>query len=158
MIWPLWTENWPVAMPAPLLEPDELPLPTLAAQPETSLKLPLPWHCQIHELPSVVTVVGVPAMHRLLVGAELKVPPFAVPQEPFTTPVLQPLLEPPATVPLEPPEPAPLDDPLVTVPPELDVVVPLLEVVPEPPPAVQVPELPVEDTVAEQSQTHAPGF
>jgi hypothetical protein len=40
-------------------------------------------HCQIHESPSTVTAVGVPALHRLAVGAALKVPPLAEPQAPF---------------------------------------------------------------------------
>lgn len=44
---------------------------------------------QLHDQgPLPLTEVGVPALHRFVVGAVVKVPPFADPQTPFTGPVV----------------------------------------------------------------------
>ena len=45
---------------------------------------PLPTQVQFHG-PLPVTVVGLPALHKLVVGAALNVWPWALPQTPLTT-------------------------------------------------------------------------
>jgi hypothetical protein len=86
----------------------------------------LPRQVHVHAtLLAVLTAEAVPALHRLAVGALLKVWPFAVPQAPFV-PVTEPLdelvLEPDELL-LEPEEL--LVPPLLLDELELELVVPL---------------------------------
>jgi hypothetical protein len=109
-------------VPPPTLPPlDELPESALfrAKHPATVPPV-VPVQFQIHEeVPSEVTAEAVPAVHRLVVGAELMVAPLAEPHAPSVT-VLPPLDE---SVPDEL-LPEPLDDEL---PDELPLEEPLLE-------------------------------
>jgi hypothetical protein len=154
----------------PLLEPElELEVPTTASQPVVPPP-PVPAQLQINAIPLLVTVVGVPALQRLVVGATLSVCPFADPHTPptdVTVPLLlEVLLEEPELLvvpellplelvdpPLEPEITPELEleiEPLlelavmpeleVDVTPELLLVVPLLELVVTPELDV-VPEL-----------------
>jgi hypothetical protein len=114
----------------------------------------------MNALPSVVTVVAVPALQRPVVGVVGTVVLLAGPHVPLVVVIVLPEddplllvlpelpLEPPSTTPpeLDPPEEPPelplLDPPdelPATVPPELDVLVPLLEFVLPPELEAQLP-------------------
>jgi hypothetical protein len=135
-------------MPPPLgHEPPELePLlaPSIAKQPATVPPV-LPVQFQIHEeVPSAVTAEAVPAVQRLVVGAELIVWPLAEPHAPSVTvaPLEEPLPEElPLDPELDPPDELPLDEPL---PDELETarLAPQSTAVPPP--------------VASQIQVHGP--
>ena len=68
----------------PLLPADGVTVQLCRFAEQVAVEPPFaPVQFQVHGLPVPVTALAVPAVHRLVVGADVNVPPFAVPHTPF---------------------------------------------------------------------------